>query len=121
MAYSRNYVSACDQAYEKEIFFTTRRGTRFLNLSGFKDANRYDLWDYSAFVRKYALYLDERLDYRMQRRGKHGGDDDYGEEDDHRETNTKTRSRALLVKSKPVTEMKTKENLHQSTTFATAS
>ncbi|KAF2562824.1 hypothetical protein F2Q70_00016726 [Brassica cretica] len=26
--------------------------------------------------------------------------------EDHRETNTKTRSRALLVKSKPVTEMK---------------
>ena len=26
--------------------------------------------------------------------------------EDHRETNTKTRSRALVVKSKPVTEMK---------------
>ncbi|KAH0853588.1 hypothetical protein HID58_090645 [Brassica napus] len=91
-----------DRAYEKEIFFTTRRGTRFFNLSDFKDANRSDSWDYSAFVRKYDVCLDERPDFRMERRGKHG----VRKIDDLRETNTKTRSRALLVKSKPVTKMK---------------
>ncbi|ESQ37932.1 hypothetical protein EUTSA_v10028524mg [Eutrema salsugineum] len=138
-SYSRNYVNACvstlsrrlnktknwsvalktliliqrlltegDRAYEKEIFFATRRGTRLLNMSDFRDASRSDSWDYSAFVRTYALYLDERLDFRMQgRRGKHG--DDSGEEDDHRETKTDIRSRALVVKSKPVTEMKTEK------------
>lgn len=102
-----------DRAYEQEIFFATRRGTRLLNMSDFRDASRSDSWDYSAFVRTYALYLDERLDYRMQgRRGKHkgdGGDGDSGEEDDHRETSTDIRSRAIVIKSKPVTEMKTEK------------
>lgn len=102
-----------DRAYEQEIFFATRRGTRLLNMSDFRDANRSDSWDYSAFVRTYALYLDERLDYRMQgRRGKHGGDSgsgDSGEEDDHRETRNDLRSRAIVVKSKPVAEMKTEK------------
>ncbi|XP_031381886.1 putative clathrin assembly protein At1g03050 [Punica granatum] len=60
-----------DPAYEEEIFFSTRRGTRLLNMSDFRDTSRSNAWDYSAFVRTFALYLDERLDYRMQgRRGK---------------------------------------------------
>ncbi|KAF8411693.1 hypothetical protein HHK36_004251 [Tetracentron sinense] len=57
-----------DPAYEQEIFFATRRGTRLLNMSEFRDASQSDSWDYSAFVRTYALYLDERLEYRMQGR-----------------------------------------------------
>ncbi|GAB2287470.1 hypothetical protein Dimus_021846 [Dionaea muscipula] len=61
-----------DPAYEQEIFFATRRGTRLLNLLDFQDTSRSDSWDYSAFVRTYSLYLDERLEYRMQgRRRKH--------------------------------------------------
>ncbi|XP_042472619.1 putative clathrin assembly protein At1g03050 [Zingiber officinale] len=59
-----------DSAYEKEIFLTTRRGTRMLNLSDFRDTSRSDAFDFSAFVRTYALYLDERLDYRMHGRRK---------------------------------------------------
>lgn len=51
-------------------------------MSDFKDANRSDSWDYSAFLRKYAVCLDERLDFRMQRRGKHGGDNDDSSEED---------------------------------------
>ncbi|KAL1225122.1 putative clathrin assembly protein [Cardamine amara subsp. amara] len=105
-----------ERAYEKEIFFATRRGTRLLNMSDFSDKNRSDSWDYSAFVRTYALYLDERLDFRMQgRKGKRGGvgggdGDDSGDEDDRRETSTDhNRSRALVVKSKPITEMKTEK------------
>ncbi|PKI26391.1 hypothetical protein CRG98_048920, partial [Punica granatum] len=40
-------------------------------MSDFRDTSRSNAWDYSAFVRTFALYLDERLDYRMQgRRGK---------------------------------------------------
>ncbi|CAG7859727.1 unnamed protein product [Brassica rapa] len=107
-----------DKAYEEEIFFATSRGTRLLNMSDFRDADGSDSWDYSAFVRTYALYLDERLDFRMQRRkgknvdgGGGGGDDDSGdeEEDDHREANANVRSRALVVKTKPVKEMKTEK------------
>lgn len=56
-----------DQAYEQEIFFATRRGTRLLNMSDFRDAaSRSESWDFSAFVRTYALYLDEQLEFRMQ-------------------------------------------------------
>ncbi|KAL9225535.1 hypothetical protein vseg_001444 [Gypsophila vaccaria] len=55
-----------DPAYEQEIFFTTRRGTRLLNMSDFRDTSRSNSWDYSAFVRTYASYLDERLEFRMQ-------------------------------------------------------
>ncbi|KFK30862.1 hypothetical protein AALP_AA6G035200 [Arabis alpina] len=102
-----------DRAYEQEIFFATRRGTRLLNMSDFRDAHLSNSWDYSAFVRTYALYLDERLDFRMQgRRQKHkhgSGGSDSGEEDDHRETSTALRWRAIVVKSKPVVEMETEK------------
>ncbi|KAF7128148.1 hypothetical protein RHSIM_Rhsim11G0134100 [Rhododendron simsii] len=57
-----------DPTFEREAFFTTRRGTRLLNMSDFRDTRRKDSWDYSAFVRTYALYLDEQLEYRMQNR-----------------------------------------------------
>ncbi|CAN4110610.1 unnamed protein product [Withania somnifera] len=59
-----------DSSYEEEIFFVTRQGTRLLNMSDFRDS-RSNSWDGSAFVRSYALYLDEHLEFRMQsRRGK---------------------------------------------------
>ncbi|KAB8099512.1 hypothetical protein EE612_029621 [Oryza sativa] len=60
-----------DQAFEQEVFYATRRGTRMLNMSDFCDRSRTDAWDFSAFVRTYAAYLDDRLEYRMQ--AKHGG------------------------------------------------
>ncbi|XP_074293910.1 putative clathrin assembly protein At1g03050 [Silene latifolia] len=55
-----------DPAYEQEIFFTTRRGTRLLNMSDFRDTSRSNSWDYSAFVRTYASYLDDKLEFKMQ-------------------------------------------------------
>ena len=62
-----------DPAFMQEIFFATRRGTRLLNMSDFRDTSRSNSWDYSAFVRTYALYLDEQLEYRMQcLKGKRG-------------------------------------------------
>ncbi|XP_073146871.1 putative clathrin assembly protein At1g03050 [Henckelia pumila] len=68
-------LSEGDVAYEQEIFFATRRGTRLLNMSDFRDVSgKSNAWDYSAFVRTYALYLDEKLEFRMQgRRGKRSG------------------------------------------------
>ncbi|GFY89170.1 ENTH/ANTH/VHS superfamily protein [Actinidia rufa] len=62
-----------DPAFVQEIFFATRRGTRFLNMSDFRGTSRSNSWDYSAFVRTHALYLDEQLEYRMQyHKGKRG-------------------------------------------------
>ncbi|CAH8283657.1 unnamed protein product [Eruca vesicaria subsp. sativa] len=98
-----------DKAYEQEIFFATRRGTRLLNMSDFRDVSRSNSWDYSAFVRTYALYLDERLDYRMQtRHGKRGvycvGGGDAVEEKQEADLST-----AIVVRSQPIAEMKTEQ------------
>ncbi|KAJ0236217.1 putative clathrin assembly protein [Hirschfeldia incana] len=100
-----------DKAYEQEIFFATRRGTRLLNMSDFRDVSRSNSWDYSAFVRTYALYLDERLDYRMQtRHGKRGvyiaGGDNVEDKKDDPEADLST---AIVVRSQPIAEMKTEQ------------
>ncbi|KAL0797297.1 hypothetical protein Bca101_052471 [Brassica carinata] len=100
-----------DKAYEQEIFFATRRGTRLLNMSDFRDVSRSNSWDYSAFVRTYALYLDERLDYRMQtRHGKRGvycvGGDTVEDKKDDPEAYLST---AIVVRSQPIAEMKTEQ------------
>ncbi|KAG8068598.1 hypothetical protein GUJ93_ZPchr0005g16169 [Zizania palustris] len=55
-----------DPAFEQEVFYATRRGTRMLNMSDFCDRSCADAWDFSAFVRTYAAYLDDCLEYRMQ-------------------------------------------------------
>lgn len=90
-----------DPLYEQEIFFATRRGTRLLNMSDFRDVSRSNSWDYSAFVRTYALYLDERLEFKMQgRRGKRGGFGGY--EEDEEETGS-----SVSLRNTPVREMKT--------------
>ncbi|RCV17637.1 hypothetical protein SETIT_3G235800v2 [Setaria italica] len=60
-----------DPAFERELFYATRRGTRMLNMFDFCDRSRADAWDFSALVRTYAAYLDDRLEHRMQ--GRHGG------------------------------------------------
>ncbi|CAI9103962.1 OLC1v1002561C1 [Oldenlandia corymbosa var. corymbosa] len=89
-----------DPAYEQEIFFATRRGTRLLNMSDFRDTSRSDSWDYSAFVRTYALYLDEHLEFRMQaRRGKRSAFS-YDQEEEEVGHN------AIVVRTTPVREMK---------------
>ncbi|KAA8536494.1 hypothetical protein F0562_028972 [Nyssa sinensis] len=71
-----------DTAYEQEIFFATRRGTRLLNMSDFRDTSRSNSWDYSAFVRTYALYLDEQFEFRMQSRRAKRGSFGYDEEEE---------------------------------------
>ncbi|KAE8698522.1 hypothetical protein F3Y22_tig00110597pilonHSYRG00343 [Hibiscus syriacus] len=71
-----------DDRYFREIIYITRSciparvflfhtaWDSILNLSDFRDATRNESWDFSAFVRTYALYLDERLEYKIQdRRG----------------------------------------------------
>lgn len=93
-----------DPAYEQEIFFSTRRGTRFLNMSDFRDASNSNSWDYSAFVRTYALYLDERLEFRMQsRRGKRSA---FGFEEDEEEC---CNNQQICVRTTPVHEMKNEQ------------
>ncbi|EYU20257.1 hypothetical protein ABFS82_01G004000 [Erythranthe guttata] len=51
-----------DHLFQHEFTYATRRGTRLLNLSDFRDEAHSNSWDHSAFVRAYAMYLDQRLE-----------------------------------------------------------
>ncbi|XP_028772670.1 putative GPI-anchored protein pfl2 [Neltuma alba] len=61
-----------DPYFPREILHAMRRGSRILNLSGFRDDSSSSPWEFTAFVRLMALYLDERLDCfltgKLQRR-----------------------------------------------------
>ncbi|KAI3992591.1 hypothetical protein MKX01_020883 [Papaver californicum] len=61
-----------DPYFPREVLHAMKRGSRILNLSSFRDDKNSSPWDYTAFVRTYALYLDERLNCfllgKLQRR-----------------------------------------------------
>lgn len=75
-----------DVVFQQEIMYATRRGTRLLNLSDFRDEAHANSWDHSAFVRTYALYLDQRLELmvfeRKQNATTGGGIERYGSKDE---------------------------------------
>ncbi|KAK4424348.1 putative clathrin assembly protein [Sesamum alatum] len=99
-----------DHAYEWEIFSAKRHGARFLNLSHFQDSSgKSDAWDCSAFVRTYALYLDEKLEFRMEARRQKRGGSAYNEEEDEDEDEDAcgATSNAVVVRqATPVGQMK---------------
>ncbi|KAJ0989856.1 hypothetical protein J5N97_008212 [Dioscorea zingiberensis] len=51
-----------DPTFREELINYTRSRGHMLNLSHFKDDSSPNAWDYSAWVRTYALYLEERLE-----------------------------------------------------------
>ncbi|CAK9309571.1 unnamed protein product [Citrullus colocynthis] len=51
-----------DPYFPREVLHAMKRGAKILNLSNFRDDSNSSPWDYTAFVRTFALYLDERLD-----------------------------------------------------------
>ena len=62
-----------DPYFPKEVLHAMKRGYKILNLSSFRDELTSTChWDFTAFVRTFALYLDERLDCfltgKLQRR-----------------------------------------------------
>ncbi|BAT76332.1 clathrin assembly protein [Vigna angularis] len=60
-------------AFEEEIVHATGRGTRILNMSDFRDEAHSSSWDHAGFVRLYALYLDEKVEFVAYRRKLRGG------------------------------------------------
>ena len=66
-------LSDGDPAFQHEILYATRRGTRLLNMSDFRDEAHSNSWDHSAFVRTYALYLDQRLELIIYEQKQGGG------------------------------------------------
>ncbi|KAK6945134.1 AP180 N-terminal homology (ANTH) domain [Dillenia turbinata] len=55
----------CDgsNGFIRELVYMNRNGTRVLNFSGFRDEAHSKSWDFSAFVRTYSLFLDEKLEF----------------------------------------------------------
>ncbi|MQL68936.1 hypothetical protein Taro_001199 [Colocasia esculenta] len=51
-----------DPTFQGELIDFTRSSRHMLNLSHFKDDSSPNAWDYSAWVRTYALYLEERVE-----------------------------------------------------------
>lgn len=62
-----------DSVFQQEIMYATRRGTRLLNMSDFRDEAHSSSWDQSAFVRTYSLYLDQKLELIVFERKQNGG------------------------------------------------
>ncbi|XP_050209410.1 putative clathrin assembly protein At2g25430 [Mercurialis annua] len=61
-------------SFQEEIVVSTRRGMRVLNFSEFRDETNLHSWDHVAFVRFYALFLDEKIDVEVAVRKWRGGD-----------------------------------------------
>ncbi|GFS40906.1 epsin N-terminal homology (ENTH) domain-containing protein [Actinidia rufa] len=123
-----------DPVMGQEIMYASRRGTRILNMSGFRDEAHSNSWDHSGFVRTYAMYLDEKLEFMLYERklssvDRRGNVDRYGygefRDDQSYGMNRRSRSygdlnepveREQRKKETPVKEMKAErvlERLHQ--------
>ncbi|XAR66874.1 hypothetical protein NMG60_11013242 [Bertholletia excelsa] len=57
-----------DPVLGQEITYASRKGTRVLNMSDFRDEAHSNSWDHSGFVRTYALYLDQKLEFMVYER-----------------------------------------------------
>ncbi|XP_022769951.1 clathrin coat assembly protein AP180-like [Durio zibethinus] len=61
-----------DPFFPIEVLHARNRGAKILNLSNFRDYSNSSPYDYTAFVRSFSFYLDERLDCfvtgKLQRR-----------------------------------------------------
>ncbi|KAJ7518641.1 hypothetical protein O6H91_20G001600 [Diphasiastrum complanatum] len=51
-----------DPTFREELINYSHNRAHVLNLSNFKDDSNPNAWDYSAWVRTYALFLEERLE-----------------------------------------------------------
>ena len=69
-----------DPGFQMEILCATRRGTRLLNMSDFRDEAHKNSWDHSAFVRTFAMYLDQRLELILYEKKSSGGGSAHGDE-----------------------------------------
>ncbi|KAL1560844.1 clathrin coat assembly protein AP180-like protein [Salvia divinorum] len=61
-----------DPYFPREVLHAMKHGAKILNLSSFRDDSNSSPWDFTSFVRTFALYLDERLECfltgKLQRR-----------------------------------------------------
>ncbi|GAA0143071.1 vesicle coat protein [Lithospermum erythrorhizon] len=77
-------MSDGDPSFGQEMMYSSRRGARILNMSDFRDEAHSNSWDHSAFVRTYALYLDQKLELMAYERKLSGGDEKSHYDDEKR-------------------------------------
>ncbi|KAE8718936.1 putative clathrin assembly protein [Hibiscus syriacus] len=63
--------------FEEEIVFASRRGMRVLNMSDFRDEAHSNSWDHAGFVRFYAMYLDEKVEFSVFEKKRRDGEDKF--------------------------------------------
>lgn len=61
--------------FGEEIMRASRKGARVLNMSDFRDEAHSYSWDHVGFVKSYALYLDQKIEFSVYE-GKLSGVDD---------------------------------------------
>ncbi|EPS71208.1 hypothetical protein M569_03549 [Genlisea aurea] len=91
-----------DPYFPREVLHAMKRGSKILNLSGFRDDSNSSPWDFTSFVRTFALYLDERLECfltgKLQRR--------YAHHDGSPLIYQRSKSRGAAAITEPVRDMK---------------
>ncbi|CAM8973028.1 unnamed protein product [Rhodiola kirilowii] len=73
-------LTDADPLFQHEIMHATRKGTRVLNMNDFRDEAHSSSWDHSAFVKTYAMYLDQKLELMIfeKKSGSGGAGDSRG-------------------------------------------
>ncbi|KAL9145047.1 hypothetical protein ABFS82_13G013600 [Erythranthe guttata] len=99
-----------DPYFPREVLHAMKRGAKILNLSSFRDDSNSSPWDFTSFVRTFALYLDERLECfltgKLQRRYTHEGSP-LNSNSSSNSNYQRSKSRGALLRSNdPVRDMK---------------
>lgn len=105
-----------DPAFGQELMYVRRMGTRVLNMSDFHDEAHSNSWEHSAFVKNYAIYLTQKLEFIAFEQKLSGKNDISRYEDGYRVNQVSRKYGDLKEIVNPVWEMKTKEvleRLHQ--------
>ncbi|KAL8497926.1 hypothetical protein ACS0TY_021321 [Phlomoides rotata] len=76
--------------FGQKLLLAGRKGARVLNMSDFRDDAHSSSWDHSGFVRTFALYLDQKVEFMVYERKLSVGD-----LSDERESNEVTLVRDL--------------------------
>lgn len=54
--------------FGEELMHSSQKGTRVLNMSDFRDEAHSHSWDHVGFVKSYALYLDQKIEFSIYER-----------------------------------------------------
>ncbi|XP_009363999.2 LOW QUALITY PROTEIN: putative clathrin assembly protein At2g25430 [Pyrus x bretschneideri] len=78
-------------SFAEEIVSASRTGVRFLNLSAFRDEAHSGSWDHAGFVRFYAMYLEEKVEFEVYERKSRGREGSSGFDQERERANREER------------------------------